>query len=330
MEENKRKVLQDALSKIQKKFGKESINLLSEANIPDINKISTGSLKIDDALGGGVAEGRVIEVYGPESSGKTTLALHIAAETQKKGGIVAFIDVENALDIDYAASLGVNIDDLVVSQPDYGEQAIEMAETLVNSGVVDLVIVDSVAALTPKAELEGEMTDQTVGLLARIMSKGLRKMTAIANQNQCTLLFINQIRDKIGGMGYGPQTTTTGGHALKFYATQRLEIKRIGSIKKGENDIGNKVKVKVTKNKVAPPFKTANVEIYFGEGISSMAEILDFAVQYDIVDKAGSWFSYNNSKLGQGLEKTMENLRNNEELFNEIKEKVLFEFNSNK
>jgi len=320
--------VENLLNAMQKKHGKDTINLLSKSNNTEISKMTTGSIKIDEALGGGFAVGRIAEVYGPESSGKTTLTLQVIANNQANGGVVAFIDAEHALDPVYAGNLGVEVDDLIFSQPDNAEQALDLLEDLVNSGVVDLIVIDSVAGLVPKAEIEGEMADLTVGLLGRLMSKALRKIVGSAKQNECSVIFINQIRDKIGAMGYGEKTTTTGGHALKFFSSQRVETKRVGGIKKGEENIGNKVKVTVKKNKVAPPYKVADVEIYFGEGISPIAEIIDFAVKNDIINKSGSWFSYNDEKIGQGVEKVMNKLKENKELYAEIKSKVLEKINS--
>ncbi len=279
---------------------------------------------LDLALGvGGLPKGRVIEIYGPESSGKTTLTLHAIAECQKAGGVCAFIDAEHALDTIYARNLGVDIDNLLVSQPDYGEQALEILETVIRSGAVDLVVIDSVAALTPKVEIDGDMDDQQVGVQARLMSKALRKITGLLNKMNCTVIFINQIRMKIGMTGYGSPETTTGGNALKFYSSVRLDIRRIATLKQGENSIGNRVKVKVVKNKVAPPFKQAEFDIMFGEGISKTGELIDYGVKLDIVDKAGAWFSYGDSKIGQGKENSKVFLKDNPEIAKEIEHKIL-------
>ena len=289
----------------------------------NVEVISTGSINLDAALGqGGVPRGRIVEIYGAESSGKTTIALHIAAEAQKEGGIVAFIDAEHALDPVYAKALGVDIDELLISQPDYGEQAMEIADMLVRSGAVDLIVVDSVAALVPKTEIDGEMSDQQMGLQARLMSKALRKLTATLNKSKTTMIFINQIRDKIGGFGFGPQTTTTGGKALKFYASVRMEVKRVGQVKQGDEVIGNETLVKITKNKVAPPFKEASFQIMYGKGISRVGEILDMALDNDIVSKSGAWFSFGDIRLGQGKENVKARLENEPELLEKIEEEV--------
>ena len=321
---NKEKALEQAIGKISKEFGEGSIMKLGNNLNMEVDVISTGSLNLDMALGvGGVPKGRIIEVYGAESSGKTTIALHIAAETQKSNGIVAYIDAEHALDPEYAKALGVDVDELLISQPDYGEQALEIADLLVRSGAVDLIVVDSVAALVPKAEIDGEMSDQQMGLQARLMSKALRKLTATLNKSKTTMIFINQIRDKIGGFGFGPQTTTTGGKALKFYASVRMEVKRVGSVKQGDDVIGNETVVKVTKNKVAPPFKEANFQIMYGKGITRVGEILEMALDNDIVSKSGAWFSFGDIRLGQGKENVKVRLENEKELFETIEEKVL-------
>ncbi len=321
---NKEKALEQAIGKISKEFGEGSIMKLGNNLNMEVDVISTGSLNLDMALGvGGVPKGRIIEVYGAESSGKTTIALHIAAETQKANGIVAYIDAEHALDPEYAKALGVDVDELLISQPDYGEQALEIADLLVRSGAVDLIVVDSVAALVPKAEIDGEMSDQQMGLQARLMSKALRKLTATLNKSKTTMIFINQIRDKIGGFGFGPQTTTTGGKALKFYASVRMEVKRVGSVKQGDDVIGNETVVKVTKNKVAPPFKEANFQIMYGKGITRVGEILEMALDNDIVSKSGAWFSFGDIRLGQGKENVKVRLENEKELFEAIEEKVL-------
>ncbi|GAA0742878.1 recombinase RecA [Ideonella azotifigens] len=319
----KSKALQAALSQIEKQFGKGSIMRLGDGEkIEDIQVVSTGSLGLDVALGvGGLPRGRVVEIYGPESSGKTTLTLQVVAEMQKLGGVAAFIDAEHALDIQYAQKLGVNLQELLISQPDTGEQALEIVDSLCRSGAVDLIIVDSVAALTPKAELEGEMGDSLPGLQARLMSQALRKLTATIKKSNCMVIFINQIRMKIGVM-FGSPETTTGGNALKFYASVRLDIRRIGSIKKGEEVIGNETRVKVVKNKVAPPFKEAEFDILYGEGTSREGEIIDLGVQAKIVDKSGAWYSYNGEKIGQGKDNSREFLRENADLAREIENKV--------
>ncbi|MFZ9183144.1 MAG: recombinase RecA [Hylemonella sp.] len=319
----KAKALQAALSQIEKQFGKGAIMRLGEGEpIEDIQVVSTGSLGLDIALGvGGLPRGRVVEIYGPESSGKTTLTLQVIAEMQKLNGTCAFVDAEHALDVQYAQKLGVNIPDLLISQPDTGEQALEIVDSLVRSGAVDLVVVDSVAALTPKAEIEGEMGDSLPGLQARLMSQALRKLTATIKKTNCMVIFINQIRMKIGVM-FGSPETTTGGNALKFYASVRLDIRRTGTIKKGEDAIGNETKVKVVKNKVAPPFKTAEFDILFGEGISREGEIIDMGVNARIIEKSGAWYAYEGEKIGQGRDNAREFLRENPELAHEIENKV--------
>jgi recombination protein RecA len=319
----KAKALQAALAQIEKQFGKGTIMRLGEGeSIEDIQVVSTGSLGLDIALGvGGLPRGRVIEIYGPESSGKTTLTLQVIAEMQKLGGTCAFVDAEHALDVQYAQKLGVNLPDLLISQPDTGEQALEIVDSLVRSGAVDLVVVDSVAALTPKAEIEGEMGDSLPGLQARLMSQALRKLTATIKKTNCTVIFINQIRMKIGVM-FGSPETTTGGNALKFYASVRLDIRRTGTIKKGDEAIGNETKVKVVKNKVSPPFKTAEFDILFGEGISRHGEIIDMGVNARIIEKSGAWYAYNGEKIGQGRDNAREFLRENPELAHEIENKV--------
>ncbi|GAA6142222.1 recombinase RecA [Hydrogenophaga sp. 5NK40-0174] len=319
----KAKALQAALAQIEKQFGKGTIMRLGEGEqLEDIQVVSTGSLGLDIALGvGGLPRGRVVEIYGPESSGKTTLTLQVIAEMQKLGGQCAFVDAEHALDIQYAQKLGVTLSDLLISQPDAGEQALEIVDSLVRSGAVDLIVVDSVAALTPKAELEGEMGDSLPGLQARLMSQALRKLTATIKKTNCTVIFINQIRMKIGVM-FGSPETTTGGNALKFYSSVRLDIRRTGTIKKGDEAVGNEAKVKVVKNKVAPPFKTAEFDIMFGEGISREGEILDLGVAQRVVEKSGAWYSYNGEKIGQGRDNTREFLKENPELRFEIENKV--------
>ncbi|MGX6592101.1 recombinase RecA [Cetobacterium ceti] len=316
---DRNKALEAAMKQIKKDFGEGSIMKLGENQGMNIETISTGSLNLDIALGlGGVPRGRVVEVYGAESSGKTTLALHIVAEAQKLGGIAAFIDAEHALDPVYARALGVDVDELLISQPDFGEQALEIADMLVRSGAVDVIVIDSVAALVPKAEIDGEMADQQMGLQARLMSKALRKLTATLNKSKTTMIFINQVRDKIGGFGFGPQTTTTGGKALKFYSSVRMEVKRIGSVKQGDDIIGNEVAVKVTKNKIAPPFKEAKFQIMYGKGISKVGEILDIALDNDIVSKSGSWFSFGDIRIGQGKENVKVRLEEDTDLLNTI------------
>lgn len=320
--EEKNKALKLAIEKIEKDFGKGSIMKLGDKTAVACEAIPTGALALDIALGiGGVPRGRVIEVYGPEASGKTTLAQHIVAECQKKGGIAAFVDAEHALDPEYAKALGVNVDELLISQPDTGEQALEIAEELVRSAAVDIVVIDSVAALVPKAEIEGAMEDQQMGLQARLMSKALRKLTGIVGKTNTTVIFINQLRQKIGVM-YGNPETTTGGNALKYYSSVRLDIRRCDSIKKDDKDIGNRVRVKVVKNKVAPPFKTCEFDIIFGKGICKLGCILDVAVNMEIVKKAGAWFSYNEEKLGQGREKAKEYFENHPEILAEVEAKV--------
>ena len=319
-------LLEDAIKQIEKQYGKGSIMKLGERAAVDVDAISSGSIKIDEALGiGGYPKGRIIEVYGPESSGKTTLALHAIAEVQKKGGRAAYIDAENAIDPNYAKNLGVNIDELILSQPDSGEQGLQIAEMLIKSGAIDIIVVDSVAALVPQAELDGEMGDAQVGLQARMMSKAMRKLSGVMNRSECTAIFINQLREKVGVM-FGNPETTPGGRALKFYASVRLDIRRSEAIKNGTEIIGNKVNVKVVKNKVAPPFKTAAIEIMYGEGISYVAELLDLCVDHNIVKKSGAWFSYNGEKIGQGKEAAKAFIKGNptlmEELTGLLKEKM--------
>lgn len=321
--DSKDKTLELALKQIKKEFGEGSIMKLGENAHMNVSVIPTGSINLDIALGlGGVPRGRVIEVYGAESSGKTTIALHIIAEAQKMGGIAAFIDAEHALDPAYAKALGVDIDELLISQPDNGEQALEIADMLVRSNAVDVIIIDSVAALVPKAEIEGEMSDQQMGLQARLMSKALRKLTGNLNKSRTTMIFINQIREKIGGFGFGPQTTTTGGRALKFYSSVRMEVKRIGSVKQGDDVIGNETKIKITKNKIAPPFKEASFQIMYGKGISRVGEILDIALEFDIISKSGAWFSFGEERLGQGRENVKARLEQEKDLMAEIERKV--------
>ena len=321
-QEGKLKALQAAMSKIEKDFGKGSIMKLGDEKIENVEVIPTGSISLDAALGvGGYPKGRIIEIYGPESSGKTTLAIHAIAEAQKQGGIAAFIDAEHAFDRFYAAKLGVDVDNLWISKPDNGEQALEIADQLIRSAAIDILVVDSVAALTPKKEIEGDMGDNVVGLQARLMSQALRKLTSTISKTNTTCIFINQLREKIGVM-FGNPETTTGGNALKFYSSVRLDIRRVTSIKDGDQVIGNQVRVKVVKNKVAPPFRKAEFEITFGEGISKVGEIVDLGVEYGIIQKSGSWFSYDNSKLAQGRDATKKLLRDNPELCEEIEEKI--------
>jgi recombination protein RecA len=323
MDENRSKALAAALSQIEKQFGKGSIMRLGEADVAkDIQVVSTGSLGLDIALGvGGLPRGRIIEIYGPESSGKTTLTLSVIAQMQKIGGTAAFIDAEHALDPQYAQKLGVNVQDLLISQPDNGEQGLEIADMLVRSGSVDIVVVDSVAALTPKSEIEGEMGQPQMGLHARLMSQALRKLTANISRSNTTVIFINQIRMKIGVM-FGNPETTTGGNALKFYASVRIDIRRTGAIKKGEEVIGSETRAKVVKNKVAPPFKQANFDILYGEGISREGEIIELGVEHKIIDKAGAWYSYGKERIGQGKDNTREYLRDHAEMANEIDAKI--------
>ena len=320
--EGKLKALQAAMSKIEKDFGKGSIMKLGDEKVEDVDVIPTGSLSLDIALGvGGYPRGRIIEIYGPESSGKTTLAIHAIAEAQKNGGIAAFIDAEHAFDRFYAEKLGVDVENLFISQPDNGEQALQIADQLISSSAIDILVVDSVAALTPKAEIEGDMGDNRVGLQARLMSQALRKLTSTISKTNTTCIFINQLREKIGGM-FGNPETTTGGNALKFYSSVRLDIRRVTSIKDGDQILGNQVRVKVVKNKVAPPFRKAEFEITFGEGINKVGEILDLGVEYDLVQKSGSWFSYNGAKLAQGREATKNLLKDNPELCEELEKRI--------
>ncbi|HEX9778146.1 MAG TPA: recombinase RecA [Geopsychrobacteraceae bacterium] len=317
--DNRDRAIELAMGQIEKQFGKGSIMRLGgEYQMPEIDKISTGALSLDLALGiGGIPKGRIIEIFGPESSGKTTLALHIVAEIQKKGGIAAFVDAEHALDINYAARLGVKADDLLVSQPDTGEQALEITEVLVRSGAIDVLVVDSVAALTPRAEIEGEMGDSHMGLQARLMSQALRKLTGTVSKSNCSIIFINQIRMKIGVM-FGNPETTTGGNALKFYASVRLDIRRIAALKQGQDVVGGRTRVKVVKNKVAPPFKQAEFDIMYGTGISREGDLLDLGVEHDIVEKSGAWFSYNGERVGQGRENSKIFLQENPAIADEI------------
>ena len=319
---DKLKVLNAVMEKIEKDFGKGSIMRMSSAEVADVQVIPTGSITLDMALGvGGYPKGRVIEIYGPESSGKTTLAIHAIAEAQKAGGIAAFIDAEHAFDSSYAQQLGVDVDNLLISQPDNGEQALEIADSLIRSSAIDIIVIDSVAALTPKAEIEGEMGDAKMGLQARLMSQALRKLTSSISKTKTVCIFINQLRDKIGVV-YGNPETTTGGNALKFYASVRIDIRRGSVIKDGEEQLGTRTRVKVVKNKVAPPFKKAEFDIMFGEGISKIGEIIDLGVDYGIIKKSGSWFSYGDRKIGQGRDSVKELLKNDEALRNEVEAKV--------
>jgi RecA protein len=320
-DEGKLKALGLAMDQITKQFGDGSIMRLGEAKKVDVELLPSGSLSLDIALGGGYPKGRIIEIYGPESSGKTTLTLHAIAEMQKQGGTAAFIDAEHALDPAYAKKLGVDTDNLLVSQPDNGEQALEICETLVRSNAVDLIVVDSVAALVPQAEIDGDMGDSHMGLQARLMSQALRKLTGIINKSKATVIFINQIRMKIGVM-FGNPETTTGGNALKFYASVRADIRRIGQIKEGDNVIGNRTRVKIVKNKIAPPFRVAEFDIMYNEGISKTGDVLDLAVQYNVVGKAGAWFDYNDAKIGQGREQTKKYLKEHPDVLAEIDNKV--------
>lgn len=323
IDERRQKAIELALKQIDKTFGKGALVRLGDKQVEKIESISTGSLGLDMALGiNGVPKGRIIEIYGPESSGKTTLSLQIIAECQKNGGICAFIDAEHALDVYYAKRLGVDTENLLVSQPDNGEQALEILETLTRSGAVDLVVIDSVAALTPKAEIDGDMGDQHVGLQARLMSHALRKITGVLHKMNTTLIFINQIRMKIGTMGYGSPETTTGGNALKFYASVRIDIRRTATLKQNDQQIGNRAKAKVVKNKVAPPFREAEFDIMFGEGISREGEIIDYGIKLDLIDKSGAWLSYGDQKLGQGRENAKLLLKENKQLADEITAKI--------
>jgi len=327
IKEEKLKALKATIDKIDKDYGKGTIMRMGDNAIIDMEVISTGSIALDYALGvGGFPRGRVVEIYGPESSGKTTLAIHAMAEAQKNGGIAAFVDAEHAFDRFYAENLGVDTENLLISQPDNGEQALEITDHLVRSGAIDIIVVDSVAALTPKAEIEGDMGDSRMGLQARLMSQALRKLTSSINKTNTTVIFINQLREKIGVM-FGNPETTTGGNALKFYASVRLDIRRIGQIKVGDEVVGNKTRVKVVKNKVAPPFRKAEFDIMFGEGISKLGEIIDLGVEYEIIKKSGSWFSYGESKLGQGRDSVKNILKDNPELMEEIHNKIVAKIN---
>lgn len=323
----KLKALQLTLDKLDKTYGKGAVMKMGDVIYDDVPTIPSGSLGVDIALGvGGYPRGRVIEIFGPESSGKTTLAIHAMAEAQKTGGIAAFIDAEHAFDRFYAANLGVDIDNLIISQPDYGEQALEIADNLISSGAIDIIVIDSVAALTPKSEIEGEMGDSKMGLHARLMSQALRKLTATINKTNCTVIFINQLREKIGVM-FGNPEVTTGGNALKFYASVRIDIRRRTQIKDGDRVIGNRTKVKIVKNKVAPPFQIAEFDIMYGEGISKVGEILDLGVEYGIIKKSGSWFSYGDTKLGQGRDAVKGLISDNPELADELETKIIEEIN---
>ncbi len=318
----KLKALQLTIDKLEKTYGKGTIMKLDGGVVDQVEVIPTGSITLDMALGiGGIPKGRIVEIYGPESSGKTTLAIHAIAETQKRGGIAAIIDAEHAFDRSYAKKLGVNLDDLLISQPDNGEQALEIADNLIRSGAIDIIVIDSVAALTPKGEIEGEMGDSKMGLQARLMSQALRKLTGTINKTNCCCIFINQLREKIGVM-FGNPETTTGGNALKFYASLRLDIRRIGQIKEGENVTGNRTRVKIVKNKLAPPFRQAEFDILYGEGISRIGEILDLGVDFGIIKKSGSWFSYGDTKLGQGRDAVKQLLNDNPELAEELEAKI--------
>ncbi|MBQ7480313.1 MAG: recombinase RecA [Lachnospiraceae bacterium] len=321
--EEKLKALEVALSKIEKEYGKGSVMKLGDtSNHMNVETIPTGSLSLDIALGlGGIPKGRIVEIYGPESSGKTTVTLHMIAEVQKRGGIAGFIDAEHALDPVYAKNIGVDIDNLYISQPDNGEQALEITETMVRSGAVDIIVVDSVAALVPKAEIDGDMGDSHVGLQARLMSQALRKLTAVISKSNCTVVFINQLREKVGVM-FGNPETTTGGRALKFYSSVRLDVRRIESLKQGGEVIGNRTRVKVVKNKIAPPFKEAEFDIMFGKGISMVGDIVDLAANIDVINKSGAWYSYNGQKIGQGRENTKLYLEQNPEMLAEVEAKV--------
>ena len=326
MQEERKKALESALKMIKKEFGEGSVMFLGEKPVEKVPAISTGSISIDRITGiGGIPKGRITEIYGPESSGKTTLALHVISNVQKEGGVAAFIDAEHALDPTYAKALGINLEELLISQPDSGEQALEIAETLVRSGAVDVIVIDSVAALVPEAEIKGDMGESHVGLQARLMSQALRKLTAAVSKSNGALIFINQVREKIGMMGYGgPQETTTGGRALKFYSSMRMEIRNAGQIKgKNEERIGHKAKVKIVKNKLAPPFREAIVEIYYGEGISREADLLNLGEELGIVKKSGSWYSFGSVKLGQGKENARLFLKENKEVAKELEEKIL-------
>lgn len=328
-DQDKKKALDEAFKLIEKQYGKGAVMVLGDEQVKKIDAIPTGAINLDLALGiGGIPRGRIIEIFGPESSGKTTLSLHILAEAQKLGGVAAFIDAEHALDIQYAKKLGVDVDNLIISQPDTGEQGVDIVDSLVRSNAVDIVIVDSVAALVPRVEIEGDMNDAQMGLHARLMSKALRRLTGAISKSGSTIVFINQLREKIGNP-YGNPETTTGGRALKFYSSVRLDIRKVEVLKEGENAVGNKVKVKVVKNKVAPPFKTVEFDIMYGEGISKLGTILDLAADYDIIKKAGSWYSYESEKIGQGREKAKAFLKENPKILEEVEKKLYAKLDEN-
>lgn len=328
-DQDKKKALDEAFKLIEKQYGKGAVMVLGDEQVKKIDAIPTGAINLDLALGiGGIPRGRIIEIFGPESSGKTTLSLHILAEAQKLGGVAAFIDAEHALDIQYAKKLGVDVDNLIISQPDTGEQGVDIVDSLVRSNAVDIVIVDSVAALVPRAEIEGDMNDAQMGLHARLMSKALRRLTGAISKSGSTIVFINQLREKIGNP-YGNPETTTGGRALKFYSSVRLDIRKVEVLKEGENAVGNKVKVKVVKNKVAPPFKTVEFDIMYGEGISKLGTILDLAADYGIIKKAGSWYSYESEKIGQGREKAKAFLKENPKILEEVEKKLYAKLDEN-
>lgn len=328
-DQDKKKALDEAFKLIEKQYGKGAVMVLGDEQVKKIDAIPTGAINLDLALGiGGIPRGRIIEIFGPESSGKTTLSLHILAEAQKLGGVAAFIDAEHALDIQYAKKLGVDVDNLIISQPDTGEQGVDIVDSLVRSNAVDIVIVDSVAALVPRAEIEGDMNDAQMGLHARLMSKALRRLTGAISKSGSTIVFINQLREKIGNP-YGNPETTTGGRALKFYSSVRLDIRKVEVLKEGENAVGNKVKVKIVKNKVAPPFKTVEFDIMYGEGISKLGTILDLAADYDIIKKAGSWYSYESEKIGQGREKAKAFLKENPKILEEVEKKLYAKLDEN-
>ena len=328
-DQDKKKALDEAFKLIEKQYGKGAVMVLGDERVKKIDAIPTGAINLDLALGiGGIPRGRIIEIFGPESSGKTTLSLHILAEAQKLGGVAAFIDAEHALDIQYAKKLGVDVDNLIISQPDTGEQGVDIVDSLVRSNAVDIVIVDSVAALVPRAEIEGDMNDAQMGLHARLMSKALRRLTGAISKSGSTIVFINQLREKIGNP-YGNPETTTGGRALKFYSSVRLDIRKVEVLKEGENAVGNKVKVKIVKNKVAPPFKTVEFDIMYGEGISKLGTILDLAADYDIIKKAGSWYSYESEKIGQGREKAKAFLKENPKILEEVEKKLYAKLDEN-
>ncbi len=327
----KKKALEVTFSQIDKEYGSGAVMLLGQASNSRVEAISTGSILIDHAIGiGGLPVGRIVEIYGPEASGKTTLAMHAIVQAQRRGGICAFIDAEHAMDPAYATSLGINIDDLIISQPDYGEQALDIAEMLIRSGAVDIVVIDSVAALVPKAELEGDMGDSHMGLQARLMSQALRKLTAVVHKSKTVLIFINQVRQNIGAMPFAPKETTTGGNALKFYASLRLDVRRIASLKRDERHIGNRISVKIVKNKVAPPFKHVELDLLFSEGISKELELLDAAITYKAIVQAGAWFSFEGENIAQGRDQALQFLKTNKDAFDQVLHKVLVAMNSSK